>query len=138
MAHGLGLLPEGDSILIVIRALCHQVSRVNESLGQRKVTGIPTGAIHLDDAHVMRRTDGIVGQRAGRRVKGSAEVVGGPPGNIQQCGFSGGTIMHTGACHQVAHVVGFEVQPILKLLVLLLILTLSDDNRCVKIAVFAL
>ena len=62
MAHDCGLLPEGQPVLVMVRAIPDQVPDLHQVLCQFEVPGFPCGTVKFRDTHVMGRAYGILGK----------------------------------------------------------------------------
>ncbi len=96
VAHAVGLLLEGDAVLVVIGAVGHEVAHRHELPGQFQIARLAGGAIKLHHAHVVRRADGIARQLGRWLAKGVVEKVRRLAGHGQQVGAAGGPVMHAG------------------------------------------
>ena len=110
MSHGLILLAELMTVLIVVFAVLHAVADGDKSLGQGEIFLIARLAIHLRSTHIVAGTDGIARELS--RVVGQEviEEVGSLPAAIEQGGLAGGTLMDDTGCDEVTEVIGLEIK----------------------------
>ena len=121
MSHGLVLLVERLTILIVVGAVLYKAANLDKLLGKIEITRISRLTPHLNHTHIVTGADGTTGEFGRSRLVEVDEEVGGLDSAIEERGLSRGTLVDDGCHHQVAQVVGLEVETIGKgsLLVLL-------------------
>ena len=112
VTHRIVLLAEGDAVLVVIRTILDHAADVDQVLREFEVARVARSTIHLHHTHVVRGADGIAGQLSRSRLVEMAEEVGRLNGGIEQGAFARSTIVRDTGHHQVAEVIGLEVQAI--------------------------
>ena len=83
----------------------------------------------------MRGADGAMGKLRRRRPEGLHEEIGGLDGDLKQAGLAGGPMMDAGGGHQVAQVVGLEVEAILQRSCGPVAIAGPDQDRGVEVSV---
>src|SRR5690606_14511688 len=101
VSHGVGLLSERDSVLVVVTAFSDLVAQLEKLEGQLKVTTITGCAVEFNQSHEMRGTDRTA-RGLGRGIaEGAVEKVGGATRDGQEIGPASGSVVHTGRRHEV-------------------------------------
>ncbi len=59
MSHRIVLLTERNTVLIIIGAIFHHSTDINQILGKFQITGIPCSTVHFHHAHIMGGTNSI-------------------------------------------------------------------------------
>ena len=59
MSHRIVLLTERNTVLIIIGAIFHHTTDINQILGKFQITGIPCSTVHFHHAHIMGGTNSI-------------------------------------------------------------------------------
>ena len=110
----LRLPAEGDAVLVVVRPLLDAFADLDQSAGQLEVSGLARRPIELDDPHVVRGQTALRASSDARVRDDLAEVIGGPGGDLQQVRLAGGSVMDARGRQEMAEVVRFEVEAVLK------------------------
>jgi len=112
MTHCGVLIAEGDPVLVIVGAVADQAADVDEVLCQLEVGWIFCGPVELDDAHIMGRADSVAGQFGGAVMIESYEVIGCFYSDVEKVRFTCCAKVNTGCGHEVAHVVGLEIETV--------------------------
>ena len=110
MSHGLILVAELMTVLIVILAIGHAVTNGNKALGQFQILGVSGLAIHLRSPHIVTRTNGVTREFSGIVCQEVIEEIGCLPSTLKQGSLARGALMDDTCRHEMSEVVGLEIQ----------------------------
>ena len=112
MTHGIVLLAEGDTILVVVRTILDHTTNVNQVLREGQIARIARSAVHLHHTHVVRRADGVTCQLGRGGLVEMAEEVGRLDCRLEERTLTRSAVVRNTGHHQVTEVIGLEVQTV--------------------------
>ena len=110
MAHSLVLVAKLMTVLVVVLAVLYGVADGYETFGQREVFLVARLTIHLGSTHIVAGTDGVARQLGGIVGEKVVEEVGSLLATVEEGSLARGTLVDDTGGHEVAEVVGLEVQ----------------------------
>ncbi len=116
MPDGLALLPEGETVLIVVASagFRDEIAHGEPAFDEDEVSPISGHPIEIDQAHVVGRTDGMAGQPEIRIGESPLEVVGCPDGDLKKLALSRGLEVHRRGGAEMSEVVHLELLRIME------------------------
>ena len=110
MTHGLVLVAELMTVLVVVFAIGHTVANGYQALGQREVFLVARLTIHLGSSHIVTGADGIARELCSIVGEEVVEEVGSLLATLEKGGLARSTLVDDACGHEVTKVVSFEVQ----------------------------